>query len=334
VSKTGHAAITKTYGIHPLVAADVANTAARLALTVLPNTPKSTPLAVGHAVQQTDDKSLWVLRELPASNAANWNEWIYNPASKTYVDALVQGLDIKGSCRTVAVTNVALSGLQTINAVVLTAGEPGGRVLLTGQSNPAENGPWAAAVGAWSRASDCNTSAEVTSGLFVRITEGTHGGEGWVLTTADTVVLGTTPLTFQPFDGVGVTAQVATNTSNIATNTSNISANTTAIGLKADKLIAAATRADAPYTFVLADADLDLKLPFTVDRTATIPPGVFAVGAWLAGVSSGAGRVQFVEGAGVTLTSFATKYTRAPGSPWALYQRALNIWELYGDLYL
>lgn len=323
---TRHAAISKTYGIHPIVAVDVANAAARLALSVLPNAgigKPATALAIGHIVQQSDDKSLWCLRELPASNAANWNEWIYNPASKTYVDALVQGLDVKLSCRTIATANVALTGLQTINGVTLTAGEPGGRVLLTGQTNPAENGPWAAASGAWARATDANTSAEVTSGMFVRITEGARAGEGWVLTTADNITLGTTPLTFQPFDGVGLATQVTANTSSLLT--------------KADRVQAPINYAGTALTLDGTHAEGYIRTTSALTNTITIPLNFAAldIGKYISGIQIGAGRTQFVKGDPSIVINCSTQlYTRTAGSPWTLYKAGANEYDLSGDLYL
>jgi glycosyltransferase A (GT-A) superfamily protein (DUF2064 family) len=54
------------------------------------------------------------------------------------------------------------------------------------------------------RASDADASADVTSGMFVFVTNGTvNGGNGFVLTTADTITLNTTSLSFTQFSGAG-----------------------------------------------------------------------------------------------------------------------------------
>ncbi len=232
-----HAEISQAYGIHPILAVDVANQAARLALTALPNNIEgkaATPLARGHVIRQVDDNSVWLLRALPASDAGNWSEWILDPASKAYVDAMAQGLQVKQSVRSISTTNITLSGAQTVNGVALVAGD---RCLVAGQSSAAQNGPYVVANGAWQRAPDANTSAEVMSGMFVRITEGTRAGEGWVLTTTGDIVLGTTPLTFSVFDGVGIAQQVTANTSAIAlkADQSTVAALTTTVSSKADQ---------------------------------------------------------------------------------------------------
>ena len=54
------------------------------------------------------------------------------------------------------------------------------------------------------RSADANTSAEVTSGMFVFIEQGTtNDNTGWVLTTDNPITLNTTALTFAQFSGAG-----------------------------------------------------------------------------------------------------------------------------------
>lgn len=123
-------------------------------------------------------------------------------ATKAYCDALAQGLDVKTSCRLVATTNIAsLSGVQLIDGVATTAE----RVLIAGQTTASQNGIYLTnTAGAWARATDADTSAEVTGGMFTFITEGTtYADSGWVLTTNDPITLGTTSLAFSQFSGAG-----------------------------------------------------------------------------------------------------------------------------------
>jgi hypothetical protein len=125
-------------------------------------------------------------------------------ATKGYVDGVAQGLDVKLSVRVGATTNVTLATPgATIDGVTLVAGD---RVLLMGQTAGAENGVyvWNGAAVAMTRATDADTSAEVTAGLFTFVSEGTaNGNKGFVLTTDDPIVLGTTALTFTQFTGAG-----------------------------------------------------------------------------------------------------------------------------------
>lgn len=102
----------------------------------------------------------------------------------------------KSSCRVVIVANVALTGLGTYDGVALNAGD---RVLVTGQTVGHDNGIWIAASGAWSRASDAASDAQVTCGITTIIEEGAvYAGTLWSLETPNPIVLGTTALMFVP----------------------------------------------------------------------------------------------------------------------------------------
>lgn len=124
-------------------------------------------------------------------------------ASKAYVDSQSQGLDQKASVRAASATNIdiATGGLLTVDGVTLSSGD---RVLLMGQTDASENGIYAADAGAWLRTSDANSNADVTSGLFTFVTEGTnHGNNGYTLITDDPITLDTTNLEFTQFSGAG-----------------------------------------------------------------------------------------------------------------------------------
>ena len=116
-------------------------------------------------------------------------------------DAVKQALDIKDSAHVATTGNITLSGTQTIDGIAVEAGD---RVLVKNQTAGADNGIYVAAAGAWSRAADANTTAEVTPGMFIFVEEGTVGGDnGFVLTTDAPITLDTTSLTFTQFSGAG-----------------------------------------------------------------------------------------------------------------------------------
>ena len=122
-------------------------------------------------------------------------------ATKAYVDAVKQALDIKDSVHVATTGNITLSGTQTIDGVAVEAGD---RVLVKNQTAGDDNGIYVAAAGAWSRAADANTSSEVTPGMFVFVEEGTANGDnGFVLTTDAPITLDNTSLTFTQFSGAG-----------------------------------------------------------------------------------------------------------------------------------
>ena len=152
-------------------------------------------------------------------------------ATKAYVDAARSGLDVKASVRVATTANITLSGAQTIDGVVASAGD---RVLVKNQTAGAQNGIYDVAVGAWTRSTDSDTSGEFNSGAFTFVEEGTtNGGRGYVLTTANPITLGTTSLAFTMFSSSGAitagtdlsfsgtTLNVNVDGSSITTNGSN-----------------------------------------------------------------------------------------------------------------
>ena len=127
-------------------------------------------------------------------------------ANKAYVDAARSGLDVKESVHvaTTGPVNLAtdLEAGDIIDGHTLQAGD---RVLVKNQVTASENGIYVASeTGAASRATDADSSAEVTSGMFTFVTQGVDNGDtGWVLTTDGPITLGTTGLTFTQFSGTG-----------------------------------------------------------------------------------------------------------------------------------
>jgi hypothetical protein len=122
-------------------------------------------------------------------------------ANKNYVDAARSGLDVKQSVRVATTGPITLSNTQTIDGIAVVVGD---RVLVKDQTTGSQNGIYVVASGAWSRATDADGSAEVTSGLFTFVEEGTSNADsGWVLTTDGTITVGTTSLVFAQFSGTG-----------------------------------------------------------------------------------------------------------------------------------
>jgi hypothetical protein len=117
-------------------------------------------------------------------------------ATKQYVDGIAQGLDFKNSVSASTTANIVLSGLQTVDTVSLVAGD---RILVKNQSTTSQNGLYVVSTGAWARSTDADTSAEVTTGMFVFVEKGSQGGTSWVLTTQGSITLNSTGLSFTQF---------------------------------------------------------------------------------------------------------------------------------------
>ena len=127
-------------------------------------------------------------------------------ANKRYVDSAVVGIDWKASVRvatTAAVTlATAFENGDTLDGVTLATGD---RVLIKNQADATENGIYVvAASGAPTRASDADSSAEITASFAVFVEEGTvNADSGWTLTNNGTITVGTSELSFTQFTGLG-----------------------------------------------------------------------------------------------------------------------------------
>jgi hypothetical protein len=157
-------------------------------------------------------------------------------ATKAYVDASRLGLDIKDSVRVATTAAVVLSSEleagDTLDTVTLVAGN---RVLVKNQGTASENGIYVVqATGAAVRATDFDSTAEVTPGAFVFVEEGSQGDSGWVVTTDGTITVGSTAITWAQFSGAGqITAGSALSKSG---NTLDVNVDNSTIEVSSDAL--------------------------------------------------------------------------------------------------
>ena len=126
-------------------------------------------------------------------------------ATKAYVDAVKQSLDIKDSVRVATTANItiatALNADDTLDGVTLVNGD---RVLVKNQTAQGENGIYVVGTSP-ARSVDANAAAELTGGTFVFVEEGTVGGDnGFVFTHDGTPSnFGTTAMPVVQFSGAG-----------------------------------------------------------------------------------------------------------------------------------
>ena len=145
-------------------------------------------------------------------------------ATKQYVDAVAEGLHVHASCAAATTGTLAsiTGGTVTYNngtagvgatltlSVALTVLDGytllnGDRVLVKNEATQANNGiyTWATGGTVLTRATDFDTAAEMASGDFTFVSNGTlYGSTGWVQTDPVTVV-GTSPVTWIQFSGSG-----------------------------------------------------------------------------------------------------------------------------------
>ena len=147
-------------------------------------------------------------------------------ATKNYVEAVKTGLDPKDSVRVATtgalsvtyangssgvgatLTNAGTQAALTVDSIVLAVND---RILVKNQATAAQNGIYTVTnVGSAStnwvltRSIDADTAAELTSGAFTFVEEGTQNGDnGFVCTTNGAITIGTTSIDWVQFSGAG-----------------------------------------------------------------------------------------------------------------------------------
>jgi hypothetical protein len=95
-------------------------------------------------------------------------------------------------------TNIALSGLQTIDGYTTVVGD---RVLVKGQTNSAQNGIYLAATGSWIRASDMDSGAKFATGFIAYMLSGTiSSNKGYQLSVPSPFTLDSSSVTWTTLD--------------------------------------------------------------------------------------------------------------------------------------
>jgi len=197
-------------------------------------------------------------------------------ATKAYVDAARSGMDVKESVRvaTTATGNLstAFANGAEIDGVTIATGN---RILIKNQSTGSENGIYTVnASGAPTRATDANTSAKVTAGMFTFVSEGTvNGNAGFVLTTDDAITLDDTALTFTQFSGAGQIIagnglSKSGNTLSALADGSTLTIGSGGIKVSTSGITSNELASDSVIAAKLADASVELN---TATVTGTLP---------------------------------------------------------------
>ena len=118
--------------------------------------------------------------------------------NKTYVDAAIVGISWKQPVRAATLTNITLSGAQTIDTVSVVAGD---RVLVKDQSTQANNGIYIVGT-PWTRSPDADIWDELVSAM-VFVESGGQAGAAFYCPVQPGGTLGVTAITWSNFSVAG-----------------------------------------------------------------------------------------------------------------------------------
>lgn len=116
-------------------------------------------------------------------------------ASETFVNTAIAAANNKNwttPVKAASTGNLTLSGTQTIDGIAVVGGD---RVLAKDQTTALENGIYVVAAGAWTRATDFDTTAEVQAAV-VPVSQGTVNADRFWNQTEDSVVVDTDDMVF------------------------------------------------------------------------------------------------------------------------------------------
>ena len=215
-------------------------------------------------------------------------------ATKSYVDSVANGLDVKESVRLATTGALATStydngdGTITANAngalsIDGAAVVEGDRVLIKDQASAVQNGIYtvtttgsAGAAFVLTRGPDADTAAELTGGTFFFVEEGTSNADnGYVATHNGTPTLGSSDIVFAQFSGAGqISAGAALsktgNTLDVEVDDTTIEVSGDALRIKASGVGTNQLASDAVTTLKITDANVtNAKLANSIINVTT-----------------------------------------------------------------
>lgn len=120
------------------------------------------------------------------------------------IEGLEASLAVKAPVRVATTANITLSGLQTIDGVLLSEDN---RVLVCNQTLGAQNGIYITTTGEWTRAADWNGARDAAKGTRIFVTDGaTNGNKIFYVTTNNPITISTTSVVFAAEDTSGFDA--------------------------------------------------------------------------------------------------------------------------------
>lgn len=116
-------------------------------------------------------------------------------ARKIDVDNVASGIVQRTGVQLATTVNITLSGEQIVDGVLTSLS----RIMVKNQTASEQNGIYVTSAGAWARATDSDTAAELQVGFYYFVSSGsTQSATGWTIQT-EPIVLNTDPVVFGQF---------------------------------------------------------------------------------------------------------------------------------------
>jgi len=273
------------------------------------------PVQSGLSITNSTINSTTIGATTPSTGVFSSGQVIATPvgstdiANKQYVDYVAAGLSWKQPAAVATLTNITLSGLQTIDGYTTLAGD---RVLVKNQTSAANNGIYIASSGAWTYASDANTWNQYV-GAIIFIEYGTQRNGAWYSSAQPGGTLGTTAINWSSFSvsatytaGTGLTLTgfsfSITNTG-VSANTYGSASAVPVIAVNAQGQITSATTTN----IAIANTQVSgLGTMSTQNASAVAITGGTLDGVTIGGTTAGAVTATTFTGAGTGLTGTAS----------------------------
>jgi hypothetical protein len=212
---------------------------------------------------------------------------------------LASSAAVKGPVRSLSTTPITLSGLQTVAAVVLIAGD---RCAVGGQADTTLNGIYVVSTGAWQRAPDFNRNDDVANGTLLVVGEGSNAGMWGVVTATSPAVIGTTAIAISPFAAIAGYAQLASPifTGNPRGPTASPGDNDTSLATTAFVTAADTAVLAAAVTAIVASAPANLNTLIEIATAINNDPAFYTTMTAYYAQAKRAGRIYMSEAFGAT----------------------------------
>ncbi|HEY8928586.1 MAG TPA: hypothetical protein VIM55_05325 [Mucilaginibacter sp.] len=120
--------------------------------------------------------------------------------NKSYADNLFTGLSWKQEVTAGTTENITLSGAQTVDGIVVSAGD---RVLVKNQTTAISNGIYQVAAGTWTRTIDADTSTEIGCATVLVKNGNINKNTQWTCINSTDPIVGTDNIAFGQISGAG-----------------------------------------------------------------------------------------------------------------------------------